>query len=284
MPSAYWESVLIDSLIRFSPPSVFNDPFEMQPFYESLALDPRVKKQLTSNNAESALIEELEKAIPNVPPEIASLVTENWDFVKQFAHIIAPDTVEMSPLILGRITQEISNGIYTGLDQNVGVLSLSEKKDDLLMWAHYADQHKGLVLGFDVTNAFFDQRLQPDDDFRHLRHVVYTETRPTIKFVDDNEMSVILLTKSLEWRYERELRMLLPLVDADKEIDVFGEKISLFKFPPTCLRQIILGYRMPSNLKESILEYVKNDKRYGHVQLFTSTLDSQEFKLQIIAL
>ena len=34
----------------------------------------------------------------------------------------------------------------------IGVLSLSEKRDNLLMWAHYAAQHTGFVIGFDSEN------------------------------------------------------------------------------------------------------------------------------------
>lgn len=30
---------------------------------------------------------------------------------------------------------------------NIGVISLSENKENLLMWAHYANEHKGVVAG-----------------------------------------------------------------------------------------------------------------------------------------
>lgn len=56
--------------------------------------------------------------------------------------------VEHAPELLGGLTSAISKGLYTGFDENIGVLSLSEKCDDLLMWAHYAQNHKGLVVGF----------------------------------------------------------------------------------------------------------------------------------------
>lgn len=34
-------------------------------------------------------------------------------------------------------------------------LSLSEKADDLLMWAHYAKHHEGFVIGFDGKHPMF---------------------------------------------------------------------------------------------------------------------------------
>jgi hypothetical protein len=34
-----------------------------------------------------------------------------------------------------------------------GVLCFSEEKTDVLQWAHYADRHKGICLGFDVSGS-----------------------------------------------------------------------------------------------------------------------------------
>ncbi len=280
LSSKYWKSVLKDSLIRFSPPSVFNDPFEMQPFYESLALDPNVQKQLTEENAGSTLKELLKQALPNVPPEVRALVTADKNFLDNFADIIAPLTAAYSTPILEKVTSSIGEGIYSGLDKNVGVLSLCERFDDLLMWAHYGEQHKGMVIGFDSNDGFFDQRLNEHDDFRHLRPVQYTQIRPTMQFARDDEMSQILLTKSDEWSYEEEWRMLLPLAHAEKKFDVKGECVSLFKIPHQSIVEIIIGCRMPNTIKQRIEKFVLRDNRYSHAKLFVAELDNKEFKLR----
>lgn len=45
-----------------------------------------------------------------------------------------------------------SIGYLAEISRRFGVLCFSENKADLLQWAHYADRHKGLCLGFDVTS------------------------------------------------------------------------------------------------------------------------------------
>ena len=37
---------------------------------------------------------------------------------------------------------------------NIGVISLSENKENLLMWAHYANEHKGIVAGIAYFPTF----------------------------------------------------------------------------------------------------------------------------------
>jgi hypothetical protein len=38
----------------------------------------------------------------------------------------------------------------------VGILSLTEKRDNLLMWAHCAAQHTGYFIGFDTTHEYWN--------------------------------------------------------------------------------------------------------------------------------
>jgi hypothetical protein len=48
---------------------------------------------------------------------------------------------------------EKSEGFVAAMAQRYGVLCFSEDKFDILQWAHYAEQHKGICLGFDVSGA-----------------------------------------------------------------------------------------------------------------------------------
>ena len=35
--------------------------------------------------------------------------------------------------------------------QDYGIISLTTNNNNLLMWSHYADEHKGIVIGFDIN-------------------------------------------------------------------------------------------------------------------------------------
>jgi hypothetical protein len=125
----------------------------------------------------------------------------------------------------------------------VGIISLSESKDNLLMWAHYAAEHKGVVIGissFGSTNIFSNLFLPsaltssslidytPFDG--HIRPIMY---RKGLRYRNDRFdfdysnicveggsriLSEVFLQKSEEWIYEKEHRIILRLEQADKAI------------------------------------------------------------------
>lgn len=45
------------------------------------------------------------------------------------------------------------------------------------MWSHYADCHRGFVIGFDSRNSFFSPNNNRGKD--GLKKVVYSDNRPT---------------------------------------------------------------------------------------------------------
>jgi|SRR5580658_5344823 hypothetical protein len=48
--------------------------------------------------------------------------------------------------------------LMSSFERRHGVLCLSEAPANLLMWAHYADSHRGFVVEFDPASPFFCQR------------------------------------------------------------------------------------------------------------------------------
>ena len=230
--SNFWDKILKEKQVRFSPPSVFNDPFEMQPFYESFAEDAEVQKHLNEPESKSAL----EEVFLNLPAEIRDLVPA--EALESLVAVSSAFAVEHAPELLGGLTSAISKGLYTGLDENIGVLSLSEKCDDLLMWAHYAQNHKGLVVGFNSEHNYFHQQLSPLDEFRYVRQMSYSKRRPSIRLTTIEDASDIFLTKSEDWAYEHEWRMMRPLTDATEAKSVNDEPVHLFSFPPDCVTEV----------------------------------------------
>lgn len=99
------------------------------------------------------------------------------------------------------------------------VVCFSERVDSILMWSHYADNHKGFALGYDLRPY-----LQLNSDNLGLFPVVYSEKRydaseflywllcGLLKLPAHNQdiMSSIklLLYKSLDWSYEQEWRLI----------------------------------------------------------------------------
>lgn len=118
------------------------------------------------------------------------------------------------------------------LCKNKGMVSFSKNWSNPLLWGHYADSHKGLVLGFDV----------PDD---LLVEVMYKSNRTKIKFdttqrkvVDGiNVVDQIIRTKFTDWQYEEEYRVFYNLGETEAQGGLrfvnFSEDLKL--------QQVILG-------------------------------------------
>lgn len=92
-----------------------------------------------------------------------------------------------------------------------GFISFSETWSVPTMWAHYANNHAGICLGFDVPakraeRIDYRSELRPLDR-RVLSDVVYN--REMVKFARS--------TKSNHWAYEKEWRCWFSLCDAEKK-------------------------------------------------------------------
>ena len=164
----YLISILENGLIRFTPPARFNDPFEMRPYYKALADEDAIKQVLAEQSMQEILNDELKLAYAGVSDDVRRLVPE--DFLSLFASAIAPVAVETMPALLEAFTAGLRKPLTEGFNEHIGVLSLTEKPDNLLMWAHYAQQHTGFVIEFDADDLFFHQRRTESDCKPPLKH------------------------------------------------------------------------------------------------------------------
>jgi len=89
-------------------------------------------------------------------------------YLKQF--------ISRNPDILSQTIDEFINKAPELADQ-YGVLCLTPHWDNLLMWAHYGDAHRGICLGFDIE-------LPHDTFFGNGRLVEYSEHKPKICMLD----------------------------------------------------------------------------------------------------
>lgn len=135
---------------------------------------------------------------------------------------------------MGVIQEEISD---------LGILSFTEDFNNPLMWAHYADEHRGMVVEFDFNEPFFeDSILEVDgrrsrfgksylsDFYEFPEKVDYRRTMPSFERVElsaPDSMEefhwgkfyrAILFTKGNDWIYEKEQRSIVRLRDADSII------------------------------------------------------------------
>lgn len=122
------------------------------------------------------------------------------------------------------------------VSQANGNISFSRNWRQPLSWAHYADAHRGIALGFDV----------PD---RHLFEIKYVRNRITPPSDVDSSpkamealINKLLCSKHKEWAYEEEYRLVRPLNNCLSEDGKFFAPLN----ETTILREVILGARYES--------------------------------------
>lgn len=139
--------------------------------------------------------------------------------------------------------------------QNTGrVLSLTQKKDDILMWSHYADEHKGICLCFESIKLNDQLGFYFDSEFLPLYEVKYSDQIPSpINYFDFNMEGFIqfLTTKYLSWNYEKEYR----LIGSNTDLNDYSG--ALKKFKKNSLVGIIFGLNTPREHIRDVYDYIK---------------------------
>lgn len=111
-----------------------------------------------------------------------------------------------------------------------GIISFSETPRNLLMWAHYADNHKGMVVGYvpDVLDKIdsqygrethstlpikvnYDSIRYDNEKLLSLEKYSNKDSQTLIKEIE----TMLLTTKSDEWIYEKEHRIITTLSNFD---------------------------------------------------------------------
>jgi hypothetical protein len=103
--------------------------------------------------------------------------------------------------------------------QELRLCSLSEKPDDTLMWSHYADGHRGVVVGIEIDKFKYD-----------VRPITYDGPARVTNYDSDLDTAKEILSHKLEaWEYEEEVRVFVNRkhhVEVDLRLIVCGRSMS----------------------------------------------------------
>jgi len=228
---------LKNQVLWFSKPAQFNDPF-----------DCRV-----------------------VPSSIGPLGERDWRQLFQQVRSAATQAGHSLPFERpdADFRAAVEHGLQKSFEENVsrfqrhGVACFSARVDDLLLWSHYAEGHRGFCLEFDTTYA----------PFRQARPVQYAEAFPTLNADEITEVfsranpepqMKFLFTKSRCWEYEQEWRVTHP------------EGGTAYRFDPAALTAVYLGCEMEEVHQEVIARLLAGAP--AHVYLMQAA--GTEFRVQ----
>jgi hypothetical protein len=216
---------------------------------------------------------------------------------------------------LGSITPQSATTVFkNNFSRKYALLSLTRNPLNSLMWSHYGDAHKGVVIGIDTEVA----GLTSQDEFTipaQLGEITYIATKSNVlndipsimqlnkirkddlKFSSDikNYLKQAFLYKSLEWGYEEEVRIIKSLTrfkfsyhgnDAEVLSQVegslwekvrnssLGQPLFCFGIPANAIKEVYLGASFNRNASRS---NEGEKKQWCNEQL--EFLKAQNFKL-----
>lgn len=233
------ESIVLHNEIFFAPPPLFNDPFDLKPAF-SLDAPPECQRE-----------------------DYLRLSRKFQPHFSDAQHNKEADSVMAKSLDAENIAGAVAiiQAMYAEVLIRVGVFCVSTKRDDILMWSHYADSHRGVCLEFDGM-----ARLMA-----HAQQVNYSRKRvPINPYADDNmaRMEKAMLTKSEHWAYEAEWRLF-------RHIEGPGS----VKFCPPNLTGIILGALASQDTLDMVRKWMA--QRSSPLAIYRATTSGQDFELQI---
>lgn len=195
--------------------------------------------------------------------------------------------------------------------------SFSEDKDNLLMWSHYADNHKGMCIEYDLVNILNQVYENKVDSgiLYHLFPVVYLENRVDDKEAVSNlkyaaksigeykydlnnnnchadtewheDIKSMFLIKSKNWEYEKEWRVAVTFTQINEDSkDVAKDKADLYQINNQniffdCITSIYCGANLDKDKIKHVEEIVTrlNNNRSDKIYTYECKLHSSEYKL-----
>ncbi len=133
------------------------------------------------------------------------------------------------------------------------------------MWSHYADGHKGLCLEFDTSGEYIFEG-------KDYWEVNYPPDNHYQKFFEEDKdardtLLGLALTKSIEWRHEREYR-------------VFQNYPGLYPFNPKTLTGVVFGYYASDANKATVRRLLSPDL-FPYVRLGQASLGQETYALNV---
>jgi hypothetical protein len=242
----YTETIFTKQQLYFANPSSFNDPFDSG-FY--ILCKGELNQEIISSQA----IKHVRKAHPELSEEEKRMAADEVS-----AEILAKHHPEASCLFGQSLARDYND--------RAGVFCLAGTFTDILMWSHYANCHKGICLEFrtDIENSVF-ARAQPvvyADEYPHLdlHTLVVNQTL--------RDAAAWMLTKSSQWSYEREWRVL-----------DFENGPGVRTFPPPCLSAVILGCCISDKERDRVLDWIREFP--VHVRVLQAKKSVTNFRLEI---
>jgi hypothetical protein len=225
--------IIINDRMRWQSPTAFNDPFDCAPRFDTDVSDAAFRSWLKDAQKRAGV------SMPRTDRRaaIAKKTKSKSDFIRKLETTFVEKLGESS----------------------VTCFSLAENQP--LMWAHYADSHSGVMFEFEEPLG--------DINFCGL-NVTYVDQRPLVDptafLAGNDEIKKAIFTKSVDWTYEKEVRMV-----------EYRRPPGPRSFSAAYLKSITLGLRISAADRQSIIDAV--GRRRTSIPVLQAVLDNATYRI-----
>ena len=272
--------VLSTQKVRWNSPLNFKDPFDCHLSYgidfEGNQLRDEIVElylQLIYGNQEPTFIEGAPLAA-----DFASLRSRRETKSRtEFVQFITP-IAEAATSALKQYVEKEEQSLKTGIT-DYRLFCVCAEKDNLLLWANYADSHTGLAFQFECLEHL-------DVPLLTAVPVVYSEDAPTLGTHDEwlqvalglkrlerpqGLWKSLVTRKSIEWEHEQEWRV----ITERRQYENQGYEDS--PFDPQEISTAFLGCKMSDEDKKDILNLLTGP--FDHVEAYEARQHPVKYKL-----
>lgn len=230
----YLRDVLVNRRVHCSDPANLNDPWDCKPWFREDSLD------------DPATLEEFVRFVCSLQPQGKSM--------SQKEILEARTQLEQNPQLRREILEDTARKSFASIPRRWRIYCLTPQPDSILMWSHYAENHRGISLEFSAANQMFGSA----EEVRYESS--YPRWTPQACLT---EGARVLLTKSDAWRYEQEFRIIAFGEEVDESLKEhpLAVKDGFLKFPPKALNAVIVGCNADYETIKSLVESTAPDVR-----------------------
>lgn len=237
----YLQKQIAHDELYFAEPYTFNDPFDCNPYFSLSGNEKSILKYYS---------QALKKNVPSMNRAARRMES------KKTAKTIRSNSDEDGS------KERTKNYYYNKIQRGIGVYCLTTVPDNILMWSHYANNHKGVCLEYCGLNDFF----------ANAQKVAYADKRPIINAFsgEDNLLMAdkALLTKSSIWSYEEEWRMIS-----------YNLGPGIIVTPNDLLKKVIIGANATNETIDLVLSSIEIRKHRPEVVY--AKVDGRDYRIKI---
>ena len=258
MQKEFWRARLMDA------DQVFSDQFSQPP--------QMLYKYIPAHRLDHALPDEKPCSFRATPPNELNDINEinyqltfvddennrqsiNHEYAAALTELFPTSPVAVDDVERYRQKKPFGYGAELTCDQlskRYGVTSFSTKRNDVRMWSHYADDCRGVAIGFNVDRWVTHLRATSI-----IRQVRYVDELPMVmgpRVVNQENVYAFMTSKGAAWEYEQEWRLITELSKTHQS----RKHIAVITVPQESVSSILISDRTPQDTVNRIVRRLNN--------------------------